>query len=226
MTTATSSPVAHAGLDLIGKAALVLLAFQFGGLAHLMFVQGLDGPPNGYLFVVMFTALFAGMQRRLARTEVARGAVAWFTASRVAVFAVLVIISVLAVFRELAAPPARDVTLTATFAAMWAALALKGAAAGKFKPGGYLGLRVYWTMRSRLAWDRAHRVLGRVLFWGGLAGLAASFAMPPPASIALFMATVGLAVSLALFESWRTWRGDPDRTGGTLPGSALRPATK
>ena len=81
-------------------------------------------------------------------------------------------------------------------------------------------------MRSRLAWDRAHRVLGRVLFWGGLAGLAASFVTPPPASIALFMATVGLAVSLALFESWRTWRGDPDRTGGMPPGPVLRPATK
>ena len=226
MTTATSSPVAHAGLDLIGKAALVLLAFQFGGLAHLMFVQGLDGPPRGYLFMVMFTALFAGMQRRLARTEVPRGAVTWFTASRVAVFAVLVIISVLAVFRELAAPPARDVTLTATFAAMWAALALKGAAAGKFKPGGYLGLRVYWTMRSRLAWDRAHRVLGRVLFWGGLIGLASSFVMPWPASFALFSATVALAVSLALLESWRSWRNDPDRSGGGPPGPALRPATK
>jgi uncharacterized membrane protein len=97
---------------------------------------------------------------------------------------------------------------------MRSTLALKGAAAGRFKPGGYLGLRVYWTTHSRLAWDRAHRVLGRVLFWGGLVGLATSFVMPWPASIALFFATVTLAVSLALLESWRTWRDDPDRTGG------------
>jgi hypothetical protein len=69
-------------------------------------------------------------------------------------------------------------------------------------------------------------VLERVLFWGGLAGLAASFVMPPPASIALFMATVAVAVSLARFESWRTWRGDPDRTGGTPPDSVLHPATE
>jgi uncharacterized membrane protein len=109
---------------------------------------------------------------------------------------------------------------------MWAALALKGAAAGRFKPGGYLGLRVYWTTHSRLAWDRAHRVLGRVLFWGGLVGLAAGFVMPWPASFALFFATVVLAVSLALLESWRTWRDDPDRTGGARPDSVLRPATK
>jgi uncharacterized membrane protein len=225
MTTATS-PVTHAGFELLGKAALVLLTFQAGGLAHMVIVQGLDGPPNGYLFIVMLTALFAGTQRRLARTPVARGAVAWFTASRAAVLAVLVITSLLVVFRGLATPPARDVSVTATFAAMWAALALKGAAAGRFKPGGYLGLRVYWTTHSRLAWDRAHRVLGRVLFWGGLVGLAASFVMPPLASIALLFATVAFSVSLALYESWRTWRDDPDRTGGARPGSVLRPATK
>jgi uncharacterized membrane protein len=223
MTTATS-PVTHAGLDVLGKAALVLLAFQFGALAHMMVVQGLGGPPNGYLFIVMLTALFAGTQRRLARTEVARGAVTWFTASRAAVLAVLVVTSLLIVFRGLATPPARDVSVTATFAAMWAALALKGAAAGKFKPGGYLGLCVYWTTHSRLAWERAHRVLGRVLFWGGLVGLATSFVMAWPASIALFVATIALAVSLAVIESWRTWRNDPDRAYRSVEsGPALAP---
>ena len=225
MTIATR-PVAHAGLDILGKAALVLLTFQAGGLAHMLVVQGLDGPPNGYLFIVMITTLFSATQRRLARAQVARGAVSWFTASRAAVFAVLVIISLLVVFRSLATPPVRDVTMTAVFAAMWAAVALKGAAAGKFKPGGYLGLRVYWTTHSRLAWERAHRALGRVLFWGGLVGLGGSFVMPWPASIALLVATITLAVSLALFESWRTWRDDPDRTGGVRPDSVLRPATK
>jgi uncharacterized membrane protein len=194
MTIATP-PVEHAGLDFLGKSALVLLTFQVGGLAH----------------------MFAVTQHRLARTQVARGAVAWFTASRAAVFAVLAIASALVVFGGLATPPARDVSITAMVAAMWAAIALKGAAAGRFKPGGYLGLRVYWTTHSRLAWDRAHRVLGRVLFWGGLVGLAGSFVMPWPASMGLLFATVALAVSLALVESWRTWRDDPDRSGGGRP---------
>src|SRR5688500_6626254 len=223
MTIATP-PVAHAGLDFLGKAALVLLTFQFGGLAHMMVVQGLDGPPNGYLYIVMFTALFAATQRRLARSQVARGAVAWFTASRAAVFAVLAIASALVVFDALAIPPAREVTITAIAAAMWAAIALKGAAAGRFRPGGYLGLRVYWTTHSRRASDRAHRVLGRVLFWGGLVGLAASFVMPWPASFALLFVTVAGAVSLALLESWRSWRHDPDRHGGARP-TGLTPPT-
>jgi uncharacterized membrane protein len=225
MTTATP-PVAHAGLDFLSRAALVLLTFQAGGLAHMMVVRGMDGPPTGYLYLVMLAALFAGVQRRLSRTQVARGAVAWLTASRAAVFAVLALASALVVFDGLATRPARDLTITALVAAMWAALALKGAAAGRFKPGGYLGLRVYWTTHSRLAWDRAHRVLGRVLFWGGLAGLAASFVMPWFASFALWFATVALAGSLALLESWRSWRDDPDRNGGDRPASVLRPPTK
>ena len=224
--TIAASRVEHTGIDALSKAALVLLTFQFGGLAHMMVVQDLDGPPKGYLYIVMLTALFAGTQRQLARAPLARGAVTWFTASRAAVFAVLVGTSLLVVFRGLATPPARDATITAVSAAMWLAVALKGAAAGKFRPGGYLGLRVYWTTHSRLAWERAHRVLGRVLFWGGLVGLAASFVMPWPVSIALFVATIALAVSLALVESWRTWRDDPDRTGGSRPGGALRSATK
>ena len=97
MTTATP-PVAHAGLEFLGKAALVLLTFQAGGLAHMMIVRGMDGPPKGYLFLVMLAALFAGMQRRLARARVGRGPVVWLTASRAVVFAVLAIASAMIVF--------------------------------------------------------------------------------------------------------------------------------
>jgi len=97
------------------------------------------------------------------------------------------------------------------FALLWLVIALKGAGIGKLKPGSAMGLRVYWTCRSRLAWDRAHRVLGRILFWGGLVGLATSLVVPPFTSLALWAATVALAVTTALLESWRTWRLDPDR---------------
>ncbi len=182
--TAAAHPVTHSGLEFLGKAALVLLTFQFAALAQMMVAHGLAGTPNGYFFIVMVTALFAAAQRRPARNQVPRGAVRWYTASRAALLAVLAVVSLLVVFRSLATPPVRDVTMSLVVATIWAALALKGAAAGRFKPGGYLGLRVYWTTHSRLAWDRAHRVLGRVLFWGGLAGLAVSFVMPLPSSVA------------------------------------------
>ena len=90
----------------------------------------------------------------------------------------------------------------------------EGAGIGKLKPGSAMGLCVPWTKQSRLAWDRAHRTLGRVLFWGGLIGLATSLVVNPLVTVALWFITVALAVSTALFESWRTWRIDPERRGG------------
>jgi uncharacterized membrane protein len=111
-------------------------------------------------------------------------------------------------------PLVPQITVRAVVVAMWAVIALKGAAAGKFKPGGPLGLRIRWTLSSRLAWDKAHRMLGRVLFWGGLFGLAASFFVPPPVALIQWFAVVALALLLALFESWRTWRSDPQRSSG------------
>jgi len=222
----SARPVSHSGFDFLADAALVLCTFQIGALAHMILGQGMDGPPKGYLFIVMITALFASAQRRLASASIGRGAAAWMTASRTAVLAILVLVSLLVVFRGFFTPSGLKMGTTGVSAALWAAIALKGAAAGKFRPGGMLGLRVYWTMHSRLAWERAHRVLGRVLFWAGLAGLVTSFVLPIFVSFALWAATVALAVLMALFESRRCWRGDPDRLGGGRSGSTLRPATK
>jgi uncharacterized membrane protein len=94
---------------------------------------------------------------------------------------------------------------------MWVAIALKGAAVGKLKPGGPIGLCVYWTTSSRLAWDKGHRMLGRILFLGGLVGLATSLVLPPMASMAFLGALIATAVAFALIESWHAWRTDPDR---------------
>lgn len=222
----SAEPVLHSCFDFLSKAALVLFTFQIGALAHMILGQGMDGPPQGYLFIIMITGLFVTAQRRLAAASLGRGAAAWMTASRTAVLGFLVLVSLLVVFRGLFTPSALDIGTTGVSAMLWAAIALKGAAAGKFRPGGMLGLRVYWTTHSRLAWERAHRFLGRVLFWAGLPGLATSFVIPTVISLALWAATVALAVSLALVESRRSWRSDPDRLGSAPGGSALRPATK
>ena len=47
-----------------------------------------------------------------------------------------------------------------------------GALLGKAGPNPWVGLRVYWTRRSRLAWERANRMLGHIYFLGSLTGLA------------------------------------------------------
>lgn len=86
-----------------------------------------------------------------------------------------------------------------------------GAFVGKAAPNPFVGVRTFWALRSRLAWDRSNRLLGRLWFWLGLAALVAVPIAPQPLG-ALILAGLMIASALAaVFESWRVWRSDPDR---------------
>jgi uncharacterized membrane protein len=200
-------------LDLLQKAGLVLLALQAAIFAKIWHDHGFDRATDSYPILVMCTALFVVSQRKLVAKPPSRGAARWIMASRAAVLAMLTLgtlaIGLYRLVPEAAPPP--DFALRGLFVSMWAIIALKGAGMGKLKPGSAMGLCVSWTLESRLAWDRAHRALGRILFWGGLIGLASSLVVLPVASIVMWFGTVALAVAAGLIESWRTWRLDPDR---------------
>jgi uncharacterized membrane protein len=87
-----------------------------------------------------------------------------------------------------------------------------GALLGKTSPNPFVGVRTYWSMKSRLAWDKSNRLAGRLFFWIGLLGLAASLVAPPaPVSAALIVAII-VAAAASIIESWRVWRSDPDRS--------------
>jgi len=91
-----------------------------------------------------------------------------------------------------------------------------GAFVGKAAPNAFIGVRVYWTLRSRLAWDKANRLLGRIFFFGGLIGVLAMPFVDLDHDIVLVMAWLLIVVVggglLAIIESWRVWRTDPERT--------------
>ncbi len=207
---------AHRDLDFLEKAGLVLMALQAAIFANLWGASGFERASNGFPILVVCTAVFVATQRKLVASPPNRGAARWIRASRTAVLA-LFALGTLAVGVHRLAPGAmpvgRAVVLRGLFALLWVIIALKGAGIGKLKPGSAMGLCVPWTKRSRLAWDRAHRALGRILFWGGLAGLATSLVVAPLTSMALWAATVAVGVTAGLIESWRTWRVDPDRPG-------------
>ncbi|MBP6877017.1 MAG: SdpI family protein [Phenylobacterium sp.] len=86
-----------------------------------------------------------------------------------------------------------------------------GAYLGKVAPNPLLGVRTPWTFASRLAWDKSNRLMGRLFFWGGLAGIVAAPFAPQPAGLQALAAGLLAAAGLAVFESWRVWRDDPDR---------------
>jgi uncharacterized membrane protein len=86
-----------------------------------------------------------------------------------------------------------------------------GAVMGRVGPNPFVGVRTPWAYKSRLAWDRSNRLIGRLWFLGGLIGLAASPFVPQSAGFQVLLAwMIGTAI-LAAIESWRVWRTDPDR---------------
>jgi uncharacterized membrane protein len=198
--------------DILEKAGLVLLTLQLAVFAKMWNDLGFDRATDGFPIFVMVTSMFVAGQRKLMARPPNRGAARWIFASRAAALAMLTLGTLAIGVNRLIpdAAPAPTLVLGSTFALMWAIIALKGAGVGKLKPGAAMGLRIPWTLQSRLAWDRAHRTLGRVLFCGGIIGLAMCLVVPPLISAAMWVGTVGLAVGAALLESWRTWRLDPD----------------
>jgi uncharacterized membrane protein len=85
-----------------------------------------------------------------------------------------------------------------------------GAELGKTGPNPIVGVRTPWTYASRLAWEKANRLAGRLLFWGGPAGLISAPFVPQPAGLRVLVAGVIIIAAVSVFKSWRVWRNDPD----------------
>ncbi len=95
--------------------------------------------------------------------------------------------------------------------ALWLIMTVLGAILGKIPPNLAVGVRTPWSRASRLAWDKSNRLAGRLFFWGGLAGLACTPFLPLPVAMRLSLCVVLIFAGLAVLESWRVWRRDPDR---------------
>lgn len=91
---------------------------------------------------------------------------------------------------------------------------------GKVRPNWFVGIRTPWTLSSKLAWSKTHRVGGWMFMAVGvLIMIAAVFKSSWAIPVAVGTAIVA---SLALVVySWHVWRNDPDRVppAGTSPAS-------
>ncbi len=90
-------------------------------------------------------------------------------------------------------------------------LVVIGAGLGRVAPNPVIGVRTPWTFKSRLSWDRSNRLAGRLFFWLGLAGLAASLFLPGGWALTGLGVAILIAAAWCVVESWRVWRLDPDR---------------
>lgn len=95
---------------------------------------------------------------------------------------------------------------------------LLGNLLGKIRPNWFVGVRTPWTLSSKRAWTRTHRLAGWVFIFGGIAIMAAGvFRTALATGVAVGVIAGGMLA--ATVYSYLIWRSDPDRVppAGTLP---------
>lgn len=97
-------------------------------------------------------------------------------------------------------------------------LLLLGGMIGKVRPNWFVGIRTPWTLTSKRAWTRTHRVGGWAFVLHGAVVFVAGLVSPPVAYAALFVGSLGI-VAFVFAYSYLVWKNDPDRQspGGTTP---------
>jgi uncharacterized membrane protein len=198
-----------ASFNMLQQATAVVLLFQ----AVFMLAQIFnDGEKSGAMTGILAATLVqAALVRRLSANPQGRHATFYIALWRYGALTLLGVLTLVVAFDTYApeALPSRLPTLIAMLVP--AVLALKGAALGKLKPNRVLGLRLRWTRQSPLAWEMAHRLMGRMLFFGGLISLVAAPFVPFLASIAATGVLVLISVTAGIIKSWRVWQSDPER---------------
>lgn len=93
-----------------------------------------------------------------------------------------------------------------------------GGVLGKIRPNWFVGIRTPWTLSSKLAWVRTHRVGGWLFMLVGLATIVASFFSPRVSFWVLMVGLVASTIGLVVY-SYLLWRQDPDKIppAGTSP---------
>jgi uncharacterized membrane protein len=82
----------------------------------------------------------------------------------------------------------------------------------KVRPNYLMGIRTPWTLTSELAWDKTHRVGGRLFVLEGIVFVIAGLLRPPPGALVVVLVG-GMVVMLVVVVaySYRVWRSDPAR---------------
>jgi len=82
---------------------------------------------------------------------------------------------------------------------------------GKFKRNFLIGIRTPWTLSSDLAWDKTHRLVGRMFVGMGLLSLVSTFLMKPETALYILVGLSLAITAFALVYSYIVWNNDPDK---------------
>lgn len=82
---------------------------------------------------------------------------------------------------------------------------------GKTRPNWFGGVRTPWTLSSDYAWEKTHRLAGRLFVLSAIAGLGAWAVLGPvPGFVVLVAGVIGGAI-ISVVASWYYWKSDPER---------------
>ncbi len=100
-------------------------------------------------------------------------------------------------------------------AAIGALFLLLGNVMGKARPNWFVGIRTPWTLSSDLAWDKTHRLVGRLMVLAGLALLLGVWFIPANLQIGLVLLAAFTPAVIGTVYSYWVWRSDPARETAT-----------
>jgi uncharacterized membrane protein len=94
---------------------------------------------------------------------------------------------------------------------------------GNVRPNWFVGIRTPWTLSSKTAWTKTHRVGGWIFIGLGLLVMAVGAVRTDWAIIALIASALGSTLFLFVY-SYVAWRSATDKTppAGTLPADERR----
>lgn len=199
-----------ASFSFLLQATTVVLLFQAIFLLAQLFNDGENS--SSMTAILAATLLQLTLTRRLSVDPQVRNATLYITLWRYGALSLLGLLTVVVAIDSYAPETVSNGMPTLIAMLLSSVIALKGAALGKLKPSGVLGLRLRWTRQSRLAWEKAHRLMGRILFFGGLIGLVAAPFVPVLATFGGITALVLIGVTAGTIKSWRVWQNDPERS--------------
>jgi len=104
---------------------------------------------------------------------------------------------------------------TLTLAAVGGLQILLGNVLGKARPNWFVGIRTPWTLSSDLAWDKTHRLTGRLMVLSGSVILVSSWFLPSERLTVLVLIVALAPMVVGLVYSYLVWRSDPDRDTAT-----------
>jgi uncharacterized membrane protein len=96
-------------------------------------------------------------------------------------------------------------------AGVGALFAVLGNVMGKVRSNFLFGIRTPWTLSSDRAWDRTHRLVGRLWVAAGIAIVVLSLTGQLLLVLSVMVAFIVVTLAVALVYSYRVWATDPDR---------------